>query len=725
LQKRGPNPGTPRAKRPIMSKPLSPPPVTVDSVDELPAYVSNGLIGLRILDIPLLGGVTMVSGLSGMHPVALVEASAQAPYPLAGDVAVGGVWLSESPSRASFREQRYDFACGEVVTRFDFDADGTRAEIEVLTLCSRSEPTIVMQETTIRTATAADVTLRGGIDPKGVPGDWLRRETTTPDEPEPAVDGSLHWGTLGKLASLGMAYITEFRGLGGVTPAPQGWGERQPLATDYSFRTQAGRPYRLRQMTSLVPSTLHQDPHRQAIRLAARAGHVSFDTLRDENRAIWDELWRGRIVLVGADEHWQRLTDAAFFYLNTSAHAASPSSTSIFGLAQWNDYHYYYGHVMWDVETFAVPPLALLQPDAARALLEFRTRTLDSARRNANLSGRNGFQFPWEAGMSRGEEAAPGSGKASWYEDHVTLDVAWAFVQFAHTVGDAEFEREELWPLLHGVADWLESRVQHSPRGYEIRRAMGIAERPEPSDNEAFTAMASRVVMAEAIDAAERLGRTVPDSWRAMAEGIVIPMDSTGRYIVSHDKWHPNESKGATPGPLAGLFPMWYPASKDVFEATLARYLELAPDYIGSPMLSSLYGVWAAWCGDRELSARLLDEGYAQFASDRFLQTLETRPDQDPDLPRAGPFFANLGGYLMSLLYGFPGIRPNAGEPADWPRRQVVLPAGWEAIEVERLWVRGRAARLEARHGARAARIEVDGANVDYRSTVTSDPAPR
>jgi hypothetical protein len=144
-----------------------------------------------------------------------------------------------------------------------------------------------------------------------------------------------------------------------------------------------------------------------------------------------------------------------------------------------------------------------------------------------------------------------------------------------------------------------------------------------------------------------------------------------------------------------------------VERATLARFLALAPDYIGSPMLSALYGVWAAWCGDRQGALRLLDEGYGQFVADRFMQTLEARPDKHPDLPKAGPFFANMGGFLTGLLYGFPGIRPAAGDPATWARRPVVLPAGWEAIEVERLWVRGKAAGLEARHGADAAEIRI------------------
>src|SRR6188508_2535562 len=98
------------------SHPISPPPVLDNGLDELPAYLSNGVIGLRVLDIPLRPGVVIVSGLSGRHPVAGIEAAARAPYPLAADVAIDGLWLSEAPSRATFRRQAYDFSCGELVS---------------------------------------------------------------------------------------------------------------------------------------------------------------------------------------------------------------------------------------------------------------------------------------------------------------------------------------------------------------------------------------------------------------------------------------------------------------------------------------------------------------------------------------------------------------------------------------------------------------------------------
>jgi protein-glucosylgalactosylhydroxylysine glucosidase len=183
-----------------------------------------------------------------------------------------------------------------------------------------------------------------------------------------------------------------------------------------------------------------------------------------------------------------------------------------------------------------------------------------------------------------------------------------------------------------------------------------------------------------------------------------------------HDAYRPDEEKGSTPGPLAGLFPLWYPFEPDKERATLDYYLKLAPDYIGSPMLSPFYGVWAAWAGDRALSARLLDEGYAQLIGPRYLQTLEMSPAKFPETPPSGPFFANLGGFLMGLALGFPGIRIGDGPPESWPARPVVLPAGWRSIEVERAWIRTRPARIVARHGDERARIEVDtGTNAASR----------
>ena len=56
------------------------PPVAEGPRDgDLPAYVSNGLIGLRVREGPLIAGMVLVSGLAGEHPERQIEAAAAAP----------------------------------------------------------------------------------------------------------------------------------------------------------------------------------------------------------------------------------------------------------------------------------------------------------------------------------------------------------------------------------------------------------------------------------------------------------------------------------------------------------------------------------------------------------------------------------------------------------------------------------------------------------------------
>lgn len=288
----------------------------------------------------------------------------------------------------------------------------------------------------------------------------------------------------------------------------------------------------------------------------------------------------------------------------------------------------------------------------------------------------------------------------------MSLHVARGFALFADISGDEAFLREDAWPVVSGVADWFVSRTIRTARGVELPRAMGPAEVPDPPDNDAFTLMAAADVIRRAVRIAERLNRQAPASWTDTLRDLYLPVRADG-VIASHDDFRITESKGETPSPLAGLFPYDYPAPESQQRKTLAFYLARWKDYVGAPMLPALYPVWAAMAGDRDLALTLFEQGYAAYDHPRFHQCLEYRTDHKDSQTPAGPFFANLGGMLLGLIYGFAGLQVDDGDPAAWPRLPVVLPSGWEAIEVERLWVRGRPARLIARHGAERATLEM------------------
>src|SRR6185437_13409155 len=95
------------AMLPIMSKPINPATVRRADRKELPAYVSNGCIGLRVLDVPLLPGIVLVNGFAGIHSQVKVEAASEAPHAIAGDLSVAGVRLTLAAQLAELTSQDY------------------------------------------------------------------------------------------------------------------------------------------------------------------------------------------------------------------------------------------------------------------------------------------------------------------------------------------------------------------------------------------------------------------------------------------------------------------------------------------------------------------------------------------------------------------------------------------------------------------------------------------
>ena len=693
----------PRRRSPSGEAPISPAPLEEWRPGTLPAYLSNGVVGIRVAHIPHFGGVTILNAFAGVDGLTGAETMARTPYPLAAGLSVDGLEVDTARDRARLVRQMYDFGTGELHTRFVFDADGPRVEVDVTTLCSRTRPVLVLQETVVTVDRACDLVLAAGIDDRGVPGTMLRRRTSDGSTVAAHVDGALAWRSHGDLATAGAAYSTEFRGAEAERTFDR--NELRPLRTRYAFRARVGRRYRLRQLASLVPDVMHSQPDLQAVRVCHGGVEYGFERLRAENRAAWDDIWEGRLRL-DAPSPWQELADAAFYYLHASAHPSSPASTSMFGLAYWPDYHYYRGHVMWDVEAFVVPPLILTHPDAARSLLEYRSRCLPAARMNAAMHGRPGAQFPWESGLREGDEASPNEGAAAAHEHHVSMDVAFAFSQFLHATHDWRWGREHAWPVLSEVAEWVASRGVETARGFEIHDVNGIAEVERTVDNNAFVNMSASVALREAAALAESLGGTADRVWDRLARSVFVPVDDHG-VIRNHDAYRSSEKKGATPEAPAGLFPLTFDCPPEVERATFDYYLRLADDYVGSPMLSTLLGVYAARLGDRERSLELFQRGYADFIVQPFSITAEYAPGVFPEQPVAGPFYANLGGFLASCLYGLTGLQITDGEPETWCARPVTLPAGWDEIEVRRIWARGRTGTLRAAHGAARAALEL------------------
>jgi len=432
-----------------------------------PAYLANGLIGLRIPQIPLPQGTALVNGYVGLAPDTGNEQYAPAPYPVGADIALGGVWLSEQPHRATFISQEYDFACGELRSVFAYAGTGATATVEVLTFCSRTQPTLVLQEVAVTVDRPCTLTLQAHIDQRGLPGSLGDRCM-----PGKHVDGILRWVSRNGLSSVGAAYASEFIGEDRERRFRNDYGHEQDMElTRYAVAAKPGKRYVLRQVGGLAPSLMHGEPHWQASRLVGTGHWHGFDKLRADNRAAWAELWKGCPRILGAGAEWRDCTEAAYFYLHSSVSPFSPCSVAPFGLSRHREYG---GHVFWDTETFMFPPALLTAPDTARAMLDYRLRCLPAARDNARLNGCRGVLFPIQSG-NHGFEVTPFF-FGGIDEIHFNLDVAFAFAQYVHATGDDAFLRQHAWPVLEGVAEWVVSRVTPTGRGYELRYVIGMDE---------------------------------------------------------------------------------------------------------------------------------------------------------------------------------------------------------------------------------------------------------
>ena len=153
-----------------MSSPLSPTPAKRRVADALPPYQSNGVLGIRCPGVPYRSGTTMVTGFAGLDPSDGVEGFARAPFILATDVQVAGVWASAAPEWIRVIEQRYDFETAELHTTWTFRVEGTTATIETIAFCSRTVPALAACDVQVRVDGAADVAIAAGIDPAGAPG---------------------------------------------------------------------------------------------------------------------------------------------------------------------------------------------------------------------------------------------------------------------------------------------------------------------------------------------------------------------------------------------------------------------------------------------------------------------------------------------------------------------------------------------------------------------------
>ncbi len=661
-----------------------------------PAYLGNGLIGIRPNPNPLIQAKTVAAGFVYSHPSGRFETYSPAPYPLGLDVRLGGSSLLRDTDRVKVLAQSLNMKNGELTTSLEFaTSQEIVLDIEVVQFLSRSVPSVLCQEVRIAASADARVELRPQIMLTGIPG-----KSSVAVVPRALVDEAVAVES-DRGSKVGAALFI---------PAGEGLTRQQPGIFELDLRRREARQFRI--IAAMVTSAYDRAPELEAIRLASWGGMLGFDELRRRNREVWDELWQSRVKISG-DDAAQRALDAAFFYLHSSANASALTGVPPFGLSQWSDY---FGHVFWDMDHWIMPAVLPADPDAARAMVDFRFRGLDSARRRAALFGYRGAMFPWEAGVD-GSDVTPAQASTGWAEQHNIPEVAVSAWEYYSATGDAIFLRDEGWPLLRDIGDWIASRGVFTARGYEILHVMGHNENVNGVDDDSHLNLLCKMALDAAVRASRILDIAAPPAWDKAAKAMYIPVDERKGVILPFSpetltlrfEGRIDRDQAVANAPTAGgytinstqiLFFHDPPIAPELYrrtweyEETLRSVRSPEPSLPASarapgfttPPLAAM----SAFFGDRRKALDLSHLAMTEYALEPYLISKEYRPYRD------GNYLMNQASLLMAAMYGFTGLRISDG---DWKKYPATLPSTWTRIEIDRLWIRGKPYRVVAEQG--------------------------
>lgn len=224
------------------------------------------------------------------------------------------------------------------------------------------------------------------------------------------------------------------------------------------------------------------EPGLAAKQALAEAGR--FEALFSAHQRIWHQLWEE--CDISLEEHATPGTDLKlrlhiFHILQTVSVHTADRDVGV-PARGWHG-EGYRGHIFWD-ELYVFPFLNLRIPILTRALLLYRYRRLDAARRAARDAGFQGAMYPWQS-ASDGTEQTPAaylnplSGR--WIEDysfrqrHISSAIAYNIWQYHQATDDDEFLYAYGAEMLLEIARFWASTVTYNKEidRYEISGVMG------------------------------------------------------------------------------------------------------------------------------------------------------------------------------------------------------------------------------------------------------------
>jgi protein-glucosylgalactosylhydroxylysine glucosidase len=453
------------------------------------------------------------------------------------------------------------------------------------------------------------------------------------------------------------------------------------LALNLSVTVQKGKTYTFSKFIAASREGWGADAESD-LALAADARKAGFDTLLEQHRAAWLDLWRSDIVIDG-DARAQTAVHSDLYYLLATSTPDTHWPMGACGLTPG-----YTGHAFWDSDTWIFPALLLLHPERAKSLVMFRSFTLPAAQARAQAVGLKGAKYPWEADPENGSEQTPHFAHVlGEREIHVNADIAIAQWQYWLATHDRGWLKKYGWPVLRNVADFWASRASWNAdkKRYEIVHVTSVAESYNDVPNDTFTNVSAQKALNIAAMAAGLVGERADPHWAEVAAKLYIPFSETEQRHLDFDAGVPREPlEGSTLGLLMYPsldFAMTPQIRRNDFNYTMISVKEGHHEPHGMGMAPA--SIAAAAVGDASLAVAWLQNN---FTSNLIKPPFNVRTETAGN--NSGYFITSSGGFVQNLLYGFSGLRIH--EKGLVGAYAPVLPPAWKSMTLKDIAFRGQ-----------------------------------
>jgi trehalose/maltose hydrolase-like predicted phosphorylase len=614
-----------------------------------PTFTGNGLLGVRVPPAGQGFAAEMVpaqSELAGFYaqPSGDVQRRANIPTWSTLTFSDGGTPFSLGAGTTSNWQQSLDLHTGIVTTTARWTApNGHVTDLSYQVLTSRARPNVGLVQLTLTPQWSGTATVTDTID--GTPATLTRQVSKAW-----ATDAHRDWVTVrtqgtGITAAISSQVQTSGNVAATVTQTDQ--STDQSVGQELDFPVTAGISYTITKYVGVVSSQTTPDPTAAAQTQASSAATTGFNQLLADSKAAWAALWNGRIDIAG-NRALATDVNASEFYLWSSIGPGVDWSVSPAGLSS-NGYD---GHIFWDGATWMFPSLLAQHQNLAATMNAYRFDRLQVAQQHAVATGFRGARYPWESALDGTEQTPPpvSVNSEGLYEQHITADVALAQWQYYLATGDKRWLATRGWPVISNAAAFWASRVTQTADGrFHMNGITGPDEENPNVNDEAYTNVAARTTLQNAVAAAKVLAIHAPGSWSRIARRIVVPTNTARGFHPEFAGYAGQLVKQADVTLLP--YPWAFPMTQRLALGDLNYYVPRT-DPTGPSMSDAIGSIDASALGTAGCSSYVYTlRSYQPFIKDVFDQFSETRTGG------AFTFMTGIGGFLQEFLYGYSGLR--------------------------------------------------------------------